>query len=104
IEKSQQLVDELLAQPIDDEALSRTLLVASWLALPTDNTRLAALWSREMDTLERLNKLHHWYECSPLPGFIGLRGMRAPLLRNVAGVQRCLPEQPVPLSGMIQVT
>ncbi|HET7792801.1 MAG TPA: LuxR C-terminal-related transcriptional regulator [Rhizobacter sp.] len=103
-ELAQQTVDDLLARPLDDESLSRALLVASWLTLPRDTARLAALWSREMDTLQRINRLANWYECSPLPSFIGLPGMRPSLLRNVAGVQRCLPEQPVPLSGMIQIT
>ncbi|MGY4829615.1 LuxR C-terminal-related transcriptional regulator [Sphaerotilaceae bacterium SBD11-9] len=101
---AQRTVEDLLAQPLDDESLSRALLVASWLALPRDTARLAELWSREMDALERINRLANWYECSPLPSFIGLPGMRTSLLRNVAGVQRCLPEQPVPLSGMIQIT
>lgn len=101
---AQQNVDALLALPLEDDTLCRTLLTASVLAQPRDARRLADTWTRLVGTLEGMDTLQHWYECSPIPGCIGLPGMREPLLRYVAGVQRVLPEQPVPLSGMIQVT
>ncbi len=101
---AQQHVDALLALPLEDDTLCRTLLTASVLAQPRDADRLAETWTRLVNTLESMGDLQNWYECSPIPGCIGLPGMREPLLRYVAGVQRRLPEQPIPLSGMIQVT
>ena len=101
---AQQHVDALLALPLEDDTRCRTLLTASVLAQPRDAKRLADTWTRLVGTLESMGDLLHWYECSPIPGCIGLPGMREPLLRYVAGVQQRLPEQPIPLSGMIQVT
>jgi LuxR family transcriptional regulator, maltose regulon positive regulatory protein len=103
--RAQAQVDELLAEPaLEDDSLSRALLIDCVLALPRDSARLARSWTRLVATLERLDKLQHWYECTPLPGYIGQPGMRAPLWRYVAGVQRKLPAEPIPLSGMVQVT
>jgi len=101
---AQQTVDELLALPLEDDTLCRTLLSATLLALPRDAKRLSDAWTRLVSVLEGMDSLQHWYECSPIPGYIGMPGMREPLLRYVTGVQRCLPEQPIPLSGMIQIT
>ena len=103
-EKAQQHVDTLLALPLEEDTLCRTLLVASLFAQPRDPHRLAESWTRMVDTLEGMDSLQLWYECSPVPGYVGLPGMRQSMLRYVAGVQRRLPEQPIPLSGMTQVT
>ena len=103
-ERAQQHVDTLLALPLEQDTLCRTLLVASLFAQPRDLHRLAESWAGMVDALERMDSLQLWYECSPVPGYVGLPGTRQSMLRYVAGVQRRLPEQPIPLSGMTQVT
>jgi LuxR family maltose regulon positive regulatory protein len=103
-EQAQQHVDTLLALPLEQDTLCRTLLVASLFAQPRDLHRLAETWAGMVDALERMDSLQLWYECSPVPGYVGLPGTRQSMLRYVAGVQRRLPEQPIPLSGMTQVT
>ena len=101
---AQRHVDALLAGPLEPDTLCRTLLVDCALALPTNPARTAVSWARLVDTLEGIDELQFWYECTPIPTYIGQPGMRAALSRYVAGVVRRLPEQPIPLSGMIQIT
>jgi LuxR family maltose regulon positive regulatory protein len=103
--QAEEVLAGLQAGPLDDEALRLVLLVSGWLALPRgDIPRMADALRRMMDTLERTQDLRAWYECSPLPSYVGLPGLREPLLRYVNGIQRRLPDQPVPPGGMAQVT
>jgi LuxR family maltose regulon positive regulatory protein len=98
------MIDALLADPaLDGPALCRTLVAACWMDLRGGSQRqIAAQWSRMMDTLETITSMPRWYECCPLPPFVGLPGMRAPLQRYIDGALRRLPDHPTPLRGMCQ--
>jgi LuxR family maltose regulon positive regulatory protein len=98
------MIDGLLADPaLDGPALCRTLVAACWMDLRGGSQRqIAAQWTRMMDTLETISSMPRWYECCPLPPFVGLPGMRAPLQRYIDGALRRLPDHPTPLRGMCQ--
>jgi LuxR family maltose regulon positive regulatory protein len=100
--EAQAMIATLLADPaLDGPALCRTLVAACWMELRGGSQRQIALhWGRMMDTLEGITSLPRWFECSPLPPFVGLPGMRAPLQRYVDGALRLLPDHPTPLRGM----
>ncbi|HSV71216.1 MAG TPA: AAA family ATPase, partial [Methylibium sp.] len=103
-ERAAQLLDKLLVEPLDHDTLCRALLVSGWVAIAMgDRPQLASLWSQIVGALEQTEQLQFWYECTPLPSYVGAPGMRAPLLRYAQGAWRHLPEQPIPLSGMLQV-
>ncbi|MFL6662306.1 MAG: LuxR C-terminal-related transcriptional regulator, partial [Rhizobacter sp.] len=95
---------ELLQQTLEGDTLCRTLLTSGVQALTHGRYDvLANAWRRLADTLLAGQPLTVWYECTPLPSYVGLPGMRPTLERYVAGARRRLPEQPLALSGMLQV-
>lgn len=101
----ERLVEALLSEADDDETRFRTRLIEGWTALSRgDTARLQRSYAQAVELMERIDRLPIWYEGTPLPSYIGLPGLNAPLRRYVAGAQRRLPAQPVPLSGMLQVT
>jgi len=101
-EAAREVVDALLADPaLADDTAARTLLAASWLEITRgDPRRVGALWARLMTHLERLSSLARWFECMPLPPFVGLPGMRGPLLRYVQSARYRWPDRPSPPRGM----
>ncbi|MBT9457126.1 MAG: transcriptional regulator [Burkholderiaceae bacterium] len=85
--------EALIQQPIDTETRCRAQLAACWHALGDGQRhRFAPLWREIVEGLEQLPSLARWYECSPLPTFVGAQGMRAPLQRYVDGVAARLPD------------
>ncbi len=71
------------------EAFPRELLslVQVWLAFDDARfDRLPALLSDQLDLLERGCPPDLWYQCVPLPVYVGLPAAREPLLRYVQGV------------------
>lgn len=72
-----------------DDAVTRELLslVRVWMVF--DEAYLAdlpALLNEQLDLLERGSPPAVWYQCVPLPVYVGLPGTREPLLRYVHGV------------------
>jgi LuxR family maltose regulon positive regulatory protein len=98
-------IDSLLAEPgLAGPPLCRALVASCWVDLRGgDQHAIAMQWTRMMNTLEGHDGLARWYECCPLPPFVGLPGMRAPLQRYIDGALRRLPEHTTPLRGMCQV-
>nr|WP_316641859.1 LuxR C-terminal-related transcriptional regulator [uncultured Roseateles sp.] len=90
---SRAVYEALISQPIDTETRCRAQLAACWHALGDgQRSRFAPLWHEIVDGLEQLPSLARWYECSPLPTFVGAPGMRAPMQRYVDGVFARLPD------------
>jgi len=84
-----ELQQELPGADASGEAFPRELLslVRVWLAF--DDARfdeLPALLSSQIDLLERGCPPDLWYQCVPLPVYVGLPAAREPLLRYVQGV------------------
>ena len=104
-EQARAAARSLLAEPgLEGDALARTLSAASWIELARGDQRdLAPLWHRLLETLERTDSLASWSECAPLAPYVGMPGLRAPLVRYLDGALRLLPEHPTPLRGMCQV-
>jgi LuxR family maltose regulon positive regulatory protein len=97
------LAQRLLDAPApDDGVAARALLASSWFELSHgDQRRVAPLWQRLLAHLHRLPQLARWYECTPLPPFVGLPGMREPLLAYLGAAQRRWPvDRPSPPRGM----
>lgn len=102
---AQALGAELLADPaLDGGALLRTLTGLAWVsAARSDQRSVAPLLQRIAEGLEPSDSLTRWNECAPLPPYVGLPGVRAPLQRYLDGARRRLPEHPTPLRGLCQV-
>jgi LuxR family maltose regulon positive regulatory protein len=102
IDEARALATRLLDVPTPaDDVAARALLALSWIELSHgDQRRIAALWQRLLGHLQRLPQLARWYECTPLPPFVGLPGMRAPLLAYLRAAERRWPDQPSPPRGM----
>ena len=69
-----------------------------------DHGRLAGLPARFdalLDVLEGSDDAGLWYQCVPLPPFLGLPGMREPLRRFVEGASARLPDRPGTLRAMV---
>lgn len=63
------------------------LLVAVWRSYDAARfDELPGLLNRQLDLLERGAPPDMWYQCVPLPAYVGLAGCREPLLRYVHGV------------------
>jgi len=90
---SRAVYEALISQPLDTETRCHAQLAACWHALADgQRSRFAPLWHEIVDGLEQLPSLARWYECSPLPTFVGALGMRAPMQRYVDGVFARLPD------------
>jgi LuxR family maltose regulon positive regulatory protein len=71
------------------------LLVMIWRTFDAARiSELPAMLGSQLDLLERGRPPDLWYQCVPLPAYVGLPGLRAPLLRYVQGVLARTDEGP----------
>ncbi len=85
-EEAQALLRTMATQPIEGDALLISLLGEIWTAF--DDGRygeLPGLMTRQLDALELTDSVPMWYQCVPIPSYINMPGMRAPLQRFVQG-------------------
>jgi len=85
-EEAQALLRSMATQPLEGDALLISLLGQIWTAF--DDGRygeLPGLFERQLDALEQTDSVPMWYQCVPIPSYISLPGMRAPLQRFVQG-------------------
>ncbi|HUG24226.1 helix-turn-helix transcriptional regulator [Piscinibacter sp.] len=73
-------------QALQGDALLIALLGQIWTAFDDGRfAELPALFERQLDALEQTDLVPLWYQCVPIPSYIGLPGMRGPLQRYVKG-------------------
>lgn len=73
-------------QALHGDALLITLLGQIWTAFDDGRfAELPVLFERQLDALEQTDSVPLWYQCVPIPSYIGLPGMRGPLQRYVKG-------------------
>jgi LuxR family maltose regulon positive regulatory protein len=83
------------AGPSDGMPRELMSLVAVWRGFDAGRFHeLPALLTEQLDLLERGCPADLWYQCVPLPAYVGLPGMREPLLRYVQGVLARTEEGP----------
>jgi LuxR family transcriptional regulator, maltose regulon positive regulatory protein len=105
MDEARALATELLAAPeLQDIVAARALMALCWIEFSHGDQRaIAPMWRRLTHHLERTSDVVGWYECTPIPSYANLAGMRAPLLRHVQAARRRWPERPSPARGMCTV-
>jgi LuxR family maltose regulon positive regulatory protein len=95
------LIDALAAQPLPAAARVMLLHAQSWLAVDDGRTRAVAPLIEEMlDLLEQVDRLELWYHTTTANRLPGLPGMRQPLLRHAALLERLAHDEPSTLRAL----
>jgi LuxR family maltose regulon positive regulatory protein len=95
------LINALAAQPLPDAARVMLLHAQSWLAVDDGRTReVAPLIEEMLDLLERVDRLELWYHTTTANRLPGLPGMRKPLLRHAALLERLSGDEPSTLRAL----